>query len=82
MEFSRSAIKAKIYGKEYELVKPSVSVVQEFGKTANQDEDPAKAFGVVADFLSQCGLPKDVTMDMEPGHVNQLIDLLIDKQKK
>jgi hypothetical protein len=73
----KTKVKVSIYGKEFELQKPTVGQVEELQKYSNVEEQTEQQkFESVCGFLEVLGLPRSFSMDMEVDHLVQLIEFL------
>lgn len=81
MEFKKSEpIKATIYGKEYQLKKPSFSASRKLSRDLkNLGEE--EALDVLNRFLIEMGLSQEILDEMESDHVLQLCEYLSPKKK-
>ena len=81
LDFEKTEIEAKIYGSAYKLRRPTVSEAQAYAKKAEGKTDEETTNNLVS-FLSELGLPKDVTLGMEIDHVTLLVNELMVSKKK
>lgn len=84
MEFVKTKIKAKIYGQEFELRKPSFDEREKFGAdmdAALKADQTKEILKIQKEFLACMGLPIDFIGGMEADHVDQLSLELIGKKK-
>lgn len=77
----RSKIKAKIYGKELNLTKPTVGQVEELQTLIEKTEQKAQV-GVMRKWAGQLGLPEDFAKEMEVEHFIEVIENLTGVKKK
>lgn len=77
----KSQLKVKIYGQDYVLAKPSVKLIFDMQKELKAAGDEG-AVGVMSDFLSKCGLDKEVVESMELDHFTALIEFITKAPKK
>lgn len=82
LEIKRRNLKVRIYDKDFDLRKPSVSQVEDLLEKQNLDEFKGKDIKLMKEFLSACGLPQDVASDMDADDFNELANFLIDATKK
>jgi len=73
----KTKVSVKIYGKEFELTKPTVGQVEELQKYSIVDESDQKSqFDSICGFLSVLGLPLEFSKEMEIGHLTDLVTYL------
>lgn len=78
MEITRSKLKLKLYGEDYEMSFPTISKWREYqNKITKGDVDEITA---AIGFLCDLGLPKDVCEDVELEHLNQIISAFVQKK--
>ena len=75
LEFKKSVLKLNVYGTDVELRFPNVSEVEEFSKV----KEPA--ITDIVNFLTVLGMPKDLGMKMEVGHLTQVTTALSEQGK-
>ena len=68
-------------GAEYKLSFPTVGQAKEFAKKMKAS-DEADSIDMVQDYLSELGLPKKVSNDMEPDDLAKISGILSGQQKK
>lgn len=73
----KTKVKVKIYGKEFELSKPTVSQIESLQMYSGMEgSTQSEIFEKICGFLDILGLPKDFTKDMEIDHMMELINYL------
>lgn len=78
----RKKVKIKIYGKEYEILKPTVGEVRTLQKELRGikgDED--KTFDYMIEWISKLGLPKEALENLELEQFNDLVTYLSGSKK-
>lgn len=79
---ARTKIPAKIYGKEFQLTRPTVKeieLLQEETEKTLSDKDKTK---VLCKWISNLGLPLDVIEEMELGHLLEVVEFVTGTKKK
>ena len=80
-KFERSKITFEIYGEVYHITKPTFGRSLELAKAKDDmSEDGCK--DAMIKLLDDLGLPEKVTMDMEIGHVSELMEYILPAKKK
>jgi hypothetical protein len=75
-EVSKSApITVKIYGAEYKLSRPTLSMVKEYTSAIDQEKE-SSSFEPAINLLSKLGLPSSVSSELEFDHAVELIKFL------
>jgi hypothetical protein len=74
----KTKIKISIYGKEYELHRPTVDEAEII---ATKDSNSSSLDGAKK-FMATLGLPIDVSGQMEVEHFNLLLEAVLDFNKK
>lgn len=83
----KTQVNVKIYGKEFNLTKPTVGQVEELQKyTSIKGEDQKSQFDSICGFLKVLGMPLEFSKEMEIDHLTDLItylsgELNVDKKK-
>jgi hypothetical protein len=74
----KTKIKVSLYGKDYELHKPTVNEAKLLAeaKSGVSTLDDAKTF------MATLGLPMEVSGEMEVEHFNLLLEVILDFNKK
>lgn len=81
MKFERQSLKIDVYGQQFDVKRVSVGKLQEYSvKVKNMSEEESAS--ALLDLISECGIPTEVTSDMEPDHLNELVEYLIPSKKK
>lgn len=75
----RTKVKVKLYGKEAELLVPSVGALEKIQKSLK--DSPNGALEVFTEFLGKLGMPQDVMDELEINHIEQLITYLATVKK-
>lgn len=74
--------KIKIYGKEFEISKPTVKQIKAITKTFDaKSDDVARSTDQLITFLSGLGLPSDLMEDMPAEHFNALVEYVLGVKK-
>lgn len=81
LELQRTVFCFKLDGQEYRLKKPTVGQFQEYDKKV-KSTDHKNHLELLIDFLSSLGLPKDTAYGLEVGHLEAILEHLIDSKKK
>jgi hypothetical protein len=82
MEIVKTQIELKAFGKDYTLSPPTARKVALFQKQIGEaKENELQTVEIAAEFLVECGLPKDVCDQLEMDHLGQLITLISSKKK-
>ena len=81
MKFERQSLKIDVYGQQFDVKRVSVGKLQEYSaKVKNMSEEESAS--ALLDLISECGIPAEVTSDMQPDHLNELVEYLIPSKKK
>lgn len=75
-------LKLKLYGNEFELIKPTRKVAVEMQEKLSTDEGKAKSIDIIGDLLVACGLPKEVCDDLQLDHMQLILEHLMGAKKK
>ena len=81
LKFERTEVALNAYGEEFKLKRPTVSEQEEYGKKIEKCEEENKA-EMLLDLLAKCGLPKNVSSEMESDHLMQVVEALMPTKKK
>lgn len=74
--------KVRIYGKEFEISKPTVKQIKALTKEFDaKSQDAAKSTDQLIVFLSGLGLPADLMEEMPAEHFNALVEYVIGVKK-
>lgn len=76
----RSKVKVNIYGKPFDLTKPTVGQVE--AVQSEITKDGVNHIKVMSDFAQSLGLPSDVIAGMETEHFLELMERLTGQKKK
>ena len=81
LEFKKTEVEAMIYGVAYKLRRPTVREAQDYGKSvaAKGEQDSAM---LLLELLEKCGLPVEVSEQMEAEHLVSLVEALMPSKKK
>jgi hypothetical protein len=74
----KTKIKINLYGKEYELHRPTVDEA----KILSEAKSGASTLDDAKSFMSTLGLPIEVSGEMEVEHFNLLLDVVLNFNKK
>ncbi len=75
----KTKIKISIYGKEYELHRPTVDEAEILSKSKS---DGSSSLEDAKKFMATLGLPLDVSGQMEVDHFNALLEFVLEMNKK
>lgn len=81
MEIAKTQVTVKAFGHEYHLTKPTARKTAEFKKELEGEKDEVQMVDLACKFLNQCGLPEEVTAQLEIEHLHSLIELISAKKK-
>lgn len=70
------ALKIKVDGEEYGLIKPNMGLIHTYEKDGKEDQ-----FEATFTFLEGCGLPKKVSELLEAQHIEKIIQALLEQKK-
>ncbi len=76
----KNVYKVNVYGNSYELTKPTVRQAEEI-RVRMKDVGEDSQVDVMVDFLSKCGLPTEVSDQMEVEHFVSLTEFLVGAKK-
>jgi hypothetical protein len=80
VEFIKEVLKVKVYGNEYEISFPKFKATIDFQKKMKEaGDDNFKQFEVLLDFLSDHGLPKNVSEELQADHLLKIVESLTKK---
>ena len=81
IEFKRTELELKIYGKEYRVRYPKVSEFQSYSsKAANVEAE--KQFDLTRDFLVKLGLDDEIVGELELAHLKRIVATVSGAGKK
>lgn len=79
---SPGKIKVVFEGKDYVLSKPTLGASRNFSKSFKAaGEDGAAQIDALIEFISACGLPKEVCENLVAEEINKVADMLTSKKK-
>lgn len=78
----RSVLKAKIYGKEYALKKPTLGEVEDMQEKYEKIDSTKEKSALMRSFLAQLGLPENDSKAMELDHFLLIVEALTSSKKK
>ena len=81
MEIKKSSVTLKVYGEKFELTKPTVRQAQAYASKL-KDIDDNGAIEEMINLLSDCGMDKEFALDMEVGHLAEVMTALMPAPKK
>lgn len=76
-EFKKKILEVKIFGEVHELRFPSVKTAIEFEKQFKDE-----SINAVLNLLENCGLPKNVSEELDLEQLRELVDTLVAVKKK
>jgi hypothetical protein len=79
---ARSEIKAKIYGKDFILKKPTVGEIELLQEESDKITDNKGKSVLMRQWIAKLGLPEDFTKEMELDHLMQVVEHLTGTKKK
>lgn len=82
LELKRKTKTVNIYGKDYEIKFPTFSRVQKYLKDMKSEEYKDRDLDLAQDFMSDLGLPKDISGDMEIDDFKSLVQYIVEAIKK
>jgi hypothetical protein len=77
MDFKRKVFKFSVDGKSFEVKHPTVRAIQDFKNKQKNEDDLEPAL----DMLENLGLPKEVAYELEPDHLNVIIENIAGAKK-
>lgn len=78
IELVKTVLKVNVFGKEVELSEPSMKTLQEFqGKIGDDKVDDVN---VMLDFLAKCGMEREISEELSPNHIAQIMEALVPKK--
>lgn len=78
----RSKLAVKIYGQEFEVLKPNVMQTRVILQKIGELKDAVAVTDAWIEFLVGLGFPKELLESMEPEHLMTLIDFVSGVKKK
>jgi hypothetical protein len=79
LEIKKSVLAVKIDGKEYSIKFPTIKTVREFQLKVKESGE--QDLGVTLDFLASLGLPVAVSEELEPQHLQAIIEAISGTKK-
>lgn len=79
MKLVKTEYEVDIYGTKVTLQEPNMRTVQEFQK--KMDKKDVDEVDLMLNFLEKCGLPRNISEEMSPNHVSQVMETLVPKSK-
>ena len=73
MDFKKRVLKFKFEGADYSVPYPSNKKLHEFQKKQSKTKEE-DSLELLVEFLNGLGLPSDVSWDMEPSHLTQILE--------
>lgn len=76
--------KIKIYGKEFEITKPTVKQLKTLSQKIDgmkTGEAAAQATDEMIQFVSQLGIPGDILEELPGEHFNALVEFIVGSKK-
>lgn len=73
MDFKKRVLKFKFEGADYVVPFPSNRKLHEFQKKQSKSKEE-DSLELLIDFLDGLGLPSDVSWEMEPSHLTQILE--------
>jgi hypothetical protein len=77
----RTKMAVKIYGQEFQIVKPDVKQTRAVLVKINELSEPVEITTAWIDFLDSLGISREVVETMEPEHLMKLIDFVTGVKK-
>lgn len=74
-------LRLKLFGKEFQLVKPTRKQANAISEKLKTDEGKERALDVVSDFLVEAGLPQDVADGLQIEHMQLIFEHLVGAKK-
>lgn len=81
MEFKRSKVSVNVYGKVFEISKPTVGQIEKMTDEAVAMDESQKGKQALK-FLVELGIDNETVKGMEIGHALELIEFLTSTGKK
>jgi hypothetical protein len=72
----RSKVAISLYGKEYEILKPTYGQSLALQDRLKLDENKDKGMQIMKEFVISLGLPEEALLDIELDHFVQLIEYI------
>jgi hypothetical protein len=74
LKLERNKVELNIYGVDYRMFVATVGEVQKMNKAFNEDRN--KALDLFVKFFVALGLPEEVVLSLEQGHLVQIMEEL------
>lgn len=82
LELKSPKVEVTYEGKEYVLSKPKLGMSEAYGRAVKETEKLGESsLPHLVELLEKCGLPKEVTMDLDMDLLDQLVSALMPKKK-
>jgi hypothetical protein len=82
-ELAKSAkIKARIYGVDIELERPTVGMIEAFEEQNEALKSDKDKLVLMKSFVTKLGVPASILKDMELEHYSRLIEFVMNPKKK
>jgi hypothetical protein len=81
VEIVKTQITVKAFGKEFLISKPTARKTAEFKQNLEGEKNEVEMVDIACKFLNQCGLPEEVTAELEIEHLHSLIETISAKKK-
>lgn len=81
MKIVKTKIDVEIYGEQISLRKPSVLETKQYREDLKKLDENADASDVMQSFLEKMGLPKELYVQLELGHIVEILDLITSAKK-
>jgi alcohol dehydrogenase YqhD (iron-dependent ADH family) len=82
LEFKRTVYKINIYGKSYEMRRPTVREIIGFQTSVKDNSNHEESIERLTEFFVSLGLDKEVINDLEIDHMTQIAETIISANKK
>lgn len=70
-------------GNEYPLTKPKMGMALEFEEKLESAKESGKgSLKIMIEFLTQCGLPKDIVQELDSDELEQVLKALVPTKKE
>lgn len=84
LQYDRTLFKVKLYGKSYDMRKPTTREIVNFQKSIEhlKENDLEERIERLTEFFVSLGLSKDCVYEMEPDHMSDLLEKVSSSNKK
>lgn len=82
MDLKRTQKSITWEGVSYTLSRPKLKQFLAFGKKNEAAESDMEKTDLLLDLFAECGLPRDVSEEMEPEHIEKISEELLGSKKK